>query len=474
MLEETYSAVRGAFVQLRRKISVLPRVLVVREMGCRFGGVPGGVVVEIGKPGDTRIIVDGVPVMPGTRHRPSHDLPAYALLACLVARAGRIVPLSTIVAEVYGGQAPKSTVDSIVASARRRLGSALSIVEVPGFGWRFDGVGERIVIDDGAIEVGGVRLEPPGRRVFVHDNQIEFSRLTFDLLELLMKNAGRIAGWAEIRAVWDSDVVSEAALTSALKKLRGLLGDSSSVALVPGFGWRFDGVGAPILDVVGAVVSDEFRLEPSGRRVFRAGVPIRLSRLEFDVLEVLMANAGAVVPMSTFDGGEWRGNQLTPNSVVNAVGELRRKLGDLDPRARRIKSIEGVGFRFEVGSNERRASVPQRKDQNTRGFHRGGIRVETAPPAVFVNGIEVMLGSKQFGVLRTLIGRSGVVSYRELAAAVWRDTGTPVSTVQSLVDSLRARIGDTDRTKPRIELVRGVGYRFNDSTPDEAASSRGH
>ncbi|MFG1792670.1 winged helix-turn-helix domain-containing protein [Nocardia sp. NPDC049149] len=468
-LDETSIAVRGAFVQLRRKIPDLPPALVVRELGCRFGSATGGVVLETTESGDLRLYVNGRAASLDSQGRVAKGLPAYALIRTLIAQGGRIVSPQTIIDELYGGVGTEEAVRSLVAAVRRRLG-AQSIATVKGFGWRFDGVGDRVVVDEGAIEVAGVRLEPPGRRVFVDDELIAFGRLEFDLLELLMRNAGRISGWQELRAVVGTDGVSDELLGSQLQRLRLKLGGPTSIALVPGFGWRFDGIGAPVLVDDDALVIDGLRWEPHGRRVFHRGVLVDLTRAEFDVLALLMANAGRVVPRTAFLGEEWTGEQLDTRSLMLAVTALRNKLGDTDPRVRRIKYVEGIGFRFETdleakpdASDADTAEARHESGSTVRTRH--GIRVETAPPQVFIDDETVELGPKQLGVLRTLIGSPSVVTYQELATAVWDNEGVPIPTVQRLVEKVRARIGDTDRTDPRIESVRGVGYRFNDYPP---------
>ncbi|WP_141717308.1 winged helix-turn-helix domain-containing protein [Nocardia altamirensis] len=346
-LEETAIAVRGAFVQLRRKIPDLPPVMVVRELGCRFGSATGGVVLETTESGTRRVLVNGRSVPLDYADREWHSQPVFELLRVFLAHAGRIVSPEMIAAELYGGLAAEVTVRYIVAAARRRLGAERSIVTVPHFGWRFDGVGDRIVVDDGVIEVGGVRLEPPGRRVFVGDDLVSFGRLQFDLLELLMRNAGRNVERDKILAVWGRDDVSENKVTDELWILRRKLGDPGSIARVYRSGARFDGIGTPILVEEGALVVDEFRAEPPGRRVFRDGVLVYVSAVEFDVLALLMANAGVVVPVSAFLGDEW--NLRTAQMVKAVIGRLRHRIGDTNPRARRITSIEGVGYRFEVG-----------------------------------------------------------------------------------------------------------------------------
>jgi DNA-binding response OmpR family regulator len=87
------------------------------------------------------------------------------------------------------------------------------------------------------------------------------------------------------------------------------------------------------------------RVDVPRREVEVEGQPVELTTTEFDLLRVLVAAAGKVVPrerlMELARGEEWA---AFDRSVDVHVSHLRRKLGD-DPRQpRRIKTIRGVGY----------------------------------------------------------------------------------------------------------------------------------
>ncbi|MFJ9696949.1 response regulator transcription factor [Kitasatospora sp. NPDC101183] len=90
-------------------------------------------------------------------------------------------------------------------------------------------------------------------------------------------------------------------------------------------------------------VSD-LRVEPAARRVWRAGRELELSRTEFDLLELLARNAGAVLDQTTLYERIW-GYDFGPGSKNLAVfiGYLRRKL-DLPGLSPLIHTVRGVGY----------------------------------------------------------------------------------------------------------------------------------
>jgi two-component system response regulator RegX3 len=93
---------------------------------------------------------------------------------------------------------------------------------------------------------------------------------------------------------------------------------------------------------VGAV-----RLDSSRREVTLDGEPVELARKEFDLLELLMREAGSVVTRERLIDEVWDVNWFGSTKTLDVhVAAVRKKLGD-DPSAPRyLKTVRGVGFRF--------------------------------------------------------------------------------------------------------------------------------
>jgi two-component system, OmpR family, response regulator RegX3 len=104
----------------------------------------------------------------------------------------------------------------------------------------------------------------------------------------------------------------------------------------------------------GTIEIGEVRLDPAKREVRRGGTPVELSRKEFDVLELLMRDAGTVVRRERLIEQVWDTNWFGSTKTLDVhVSSLRRKLGDDANEPRYLHTIRGVGFRFassdEVG-----------------------------------------------------------------------------------------------------------------------------
>jgi DNA-binding response OmpR family regulator len=92
----------------------------------------------------------------------------------------------------------------------------------------------------------------------------------------------------------------------------------------------------------------EVQLDPVGRRVWREGTEVRLSRKEFDLLYALIRRPGVIVTREQLMYEVWETTFWTSAKTIDVhLGWLRRKLGD-DPRQPTlITTIRGKGLRFE-------------------------------------------------------------------------------------------------------------------------------
>jgi two-component system response regulator RegX3 len=97
----------------------------------------------------------------------------------------------------------------------------------------------------------------------------------------------------------------------------------------------------------GAVEIGDVSLDPAKREVRRAGEPVELSRKEFDVLELLMRNAGTVVKRERLLQDVWDTTWFGSTKTLDVhISALRRKLGDDSNDPRYVRTVRGVGFRF--------------------------------------------------------------------------------------------------------------------------------
>src|SRR5271167_4869901 len=90
----------------------------------------------------------------------------------------------------------------------------------------------------------------------------------------------------------------------------------------------------------------EIELDPATRCVRRDGQPVDLTSVEFNLLEVLLREAGHVVPRERLVNAVLS-RKFSPfdRSIDMHVSKVRKKLGDTDADEH-IKTIRGVGYIF--------------------------------------------------------------------------------------------------------------------------------
>jgi len=88
----------------------------------------------------------------------------------------------------------------------------------------------------------------------------------------------------------------------------------------------------------------DLELDPDGRRLTRSGVEIEVTKTEFDLLELLLMNAGIVLPRSVIYERIWGYDfETSSNPLEVYVGYLRRKL-EASGGSRLIHTVRGVGY----------------------------------------------------------------------------------------------------------------------------------
>ena len=103
---------------------------------------------------------------------------------------------------------------------------------------------------------------------------------------------------------------------------------------------------APSSDRVPAdeLMLDDLVLNSSTRRVHRAGHEVELTRIEFDLLELLLVNTDVVVSRDTLYERVWGYEaDLASNTLEVFVSSVRRKI-EVGGRPRLIHTVRGVGY----------------------------------------------------------------------------------------------------------------------------------
>jgi two-component system response regulator MprA len=196
-----------------------------------------------------------------------------------------------------------------------------------------------VAVADGAAALDATRAEPPD--VLVLDVMMpridgltvcrvlraERDRTPILMLTARTETSDRVAG---LDAGADDYLPKPFELDELLARLRALLRRAQP-------GESGDGAGA-------ALQIADLRVDTQARRVFRGEREIDLSKTEFELLELLVRNAGIVLDHSTIYDRIW-GYDFGPDSKNLAVyiSYLRRKV-EGPGEAKLIHTVRGVGY----------------------------------------------------------------------------------------------------------------------------------
>jgi len=96
--------------------------------------------------------------------------------------------------------------------------------------------------------------------------------------------------------------------------------------------------------------AQDVRVDVAAHRAFQGERELHLTTKEFDLLKVLVANAGSVVVRDTLMRDVWGSDPVGSTKTLDMhVSWLRRKLGDDANAPRYVSTVRGRGFRFEAG-----------------------------------------------------------------------------------------------------------------------------
>jgi len=106
---------------------------------------------------------------------------------------------------------------------------------------------------------------------------------------------------------------------------------------------------APGRDESKPIEIGELRLDPAKREVTKDGEALELSRKEYELLQLLMQNAGTVVTREQAFEDVWDTTWFGSTKTLDVhVSGIRRKLGDDPAKPRFVHTVRGVGFRFSA------------------------------------------------------------------------------------------------------------------------------
>ncbi len=101
-----------------------------------------------------------------------------------------------------------------------------------------------------------------------------------------------------------------------------------------------------------------FKLVPSEKQLFREGVPVSLTPKSFDLLVVLVENAGHLVEKGDLMSKVWPDSFVEEANLSVKMSELRRALGESANENQFIETVPRRGYRFVAEVNDASTADP--------------------------------------------------------------------------------------------------------------------
>ena len=98
-----------------------------------------------------------------------------------------------------------------------------------------------------------------------------------------------------------------------------------------------------------AIEVGDVRLDPERHEVHVRGASVSLPLKEFELLELLLANAGRVLPRETLIDRIWGPHYVGDTKTLDVhIKRLRSKVEEDPSTPRRITTIRGLGYKYEA------------------------------------------------------------------------------------------------------------------------------
>ena len=238
--------------------------------------------------------------------------------------------------------------------------------ESEGYGCTINEAMERILVIDDDVELCHLVDEYLRAEGFatecVHDGESGLSKATtgeymLAVLDVMLPGINGFEVLRRVRATSDLPVLLLTARGADVDRIVGLeigaddylpkpFNPRELVARIRAVLRRTHGDGSGLPEAPEVVTVGDVELDPATRMVRRDGKPVELTSVEFNLLEVLLREAGRVVPRERLVNAVLS-RKFSPfdRSIDMHVSKVRKKLGDTE-NDEHIKTVRGVGYIF--------------------------------------------------------------------------------------------------------------------------------
>jgi DNA-binding response OmpR family regulator len=96
--------------------------------------------------------------------------------------------------------------------------------------------------------------------------------------------------------------------------------------------------------VIQKTASGSYTIDIEGRRIFSDGIPLELTRKEYEILALFIQNAGKIFPRPEILSRVWGDDVIVTDRTVDVtIARIRKKLGE---KGNMIKNKSGYGYYF--------------------------------------------------------------------------------------------------------------------------------
>jgi two-component system OmpR family response regulator/two-component system alkaline phosphatase synthesis response regulator PhoP len=228
-----------------------------------------------------------------------------------------------------------------------------------------------LVVDDEKLIVDSVKygLQKEGYAIIAaYDGEQAIAKARADKPDLILLDVQlpKKDGWAVVRAIRAESRVPIIMLTARSEEADKVLGLELGADdyLAKPFGMR------ELLARVRAalrrateyvepaekpVTLGEIELDPASHRVTVRGREVEMTRKEYDLLKVLMLNAGKVIRRNELFDQVWATDWIGDTRTLDVhIRWLREKIEKKPSQPRYIQTVRGVGYRFATADEARK------------------------------------------------------------------------------------------------------------------------
>lgn len=210
-------------------------------------------------------------------------------------------------------------------------------------------------------------------------------------------------------------------------------------------------------------VFNDFELDASRRLLFRAssGESVALTRKAFDILQLLVENAGSLVTKQELMSSVWGDTFVEEANLTQTISVLRRSLGENPNDHRFILTEPGKGYRFVARVSEPKAADTPSLAPPTAGWKR---------PVLIVLGA-LVLASLVIGGYYSWNGPAKTVSSASWTKDVKAIAVLPFKNVDRDKDDQLLGIGMADAVIAKLSHLKSIVVRQTKSVMRYAATT---